>query len=139
MGRTTFAIIASLVLGAACLPRDASAEVRLVMVEEEGCVWCARWEAEVGDAYPKTDAGRAAPIRRVDITRPIPDDLDLVSPPRLTPTFILVEDGTEHARIEGYPGEDFFWPMVERMLTEADLWGPDQQDAGRPATVDADP
>ena len=31
----------------------------LVMVEEPGCPWCARWTAEIGPIYPKTAEGRA--------------------------------------------------------------------------------
>ena len=30
----------------------------------------------------------------------------------------LVDDGRELSRIEGYPGEDFFWGLLEMMLTE---------------------
>ena len=97
------------------------AEVALVMVEQEGCVWCARWDAEIAPAYPKTELGRTAPLRRVDLDAPLPDDLDLTSPPRLTPTFILTDDGTELARVEGYPGPDFFWAVTERMLEEAGI------------------
>ena len=33
-----------------------------------------------------------------------------------TPTFILVEGGQEIGRIEGYPGEDFFWGLLKMML-----------------------
>ena len=30
-------------------------------------------------------------------------------PIRYTPTFVLAEDGKEVGRIEGYPGDEFFW------------------------------
>lgn len=97
----------------------ARADLTLVMVEQDGCPWCARWDAEIAPAYPKTEEGRAAPLRRIDLHEPIPDDLDLESAPRLTPTFILVDDGEEIGRMEGYPGEDFFWPMLARLLERA--------------------
>jgi hypothetical protein len=38
-----------------------------------------------------------------------------------TPTFVLVEDGTEAGRIEGYPGEDFFWPLLAKLIAQAAL------------------
>jgi hypothetical protein len=41
-----------------------------------------------------------------------------------TPTFVLVVDGVEANRLEGYPGEDFFWGMVEHMVIEEGLMDP---------------
>ncbi|GIT92988.1 hypothetical protein JANAI62_34460 [Jannaschia pagri] len=101
------------------IPVPAMAQVALLMGEEEGCIWCARWDAEVGDAYAKTAEGRAAPLRRVDIHDPLPDDIRLTSRMRFTPTFVLLHDGQEVARREGYPGEDFFWPVLGQMLDAA--------------------
>lgn len=95
-----------------------AAEVELVMVEERGCIWCARWNAEVAPEYPLTDEGRAAPLRRIDLNAARPDDLTFSGALRLTPTFVLVVDGQEKARLEGYPGEDFFWPLLGQMLEE---------------------
>ncbi len=86
------------------------------MMEQPGCVWCERFRSEIAPAYGKTEEGRRAPLRRVDITQPWPDDLSAVAPERLTPTFVLVEDGQEVARLRGYPGEHFFWPMLDEML-----------------------
>ncbi len=95
-----------------------SAQTRLMMAEEPGCIWCARWNAEVAEAYPKTPEGRAAPLLRVDITKDLPTDIALDRRVSFTPTFILLIDGKEAARIEGYPGEDFFWGLLGRMLTD---------------------
>jgi len=86
------------------------------MLEQSGCYWCERWDEEIGVAYPKTEEGGKAPLRRVDIWDPWPEDLAKVRPERMTPTFILVEDGLEVARLRGYPGEHFFWPMLTNML-----------------------
>ena len=94
----------------------ALAEPELLMAEEPGCIWCARWNAEIGPIYPKTAEGGAAPLRRVDITEPKPDDITLSRPVHFTPTFVLLVDGSEVSRIEGYPGEDFFWGLLGQML-----------------------
>jgi hypothetical protein len=95
-----------------------AAAAELVMVEEQGCPWCARWDAEIAPAYPLTPEGQAAPLRRIDLHAPVPDDLTFDSVPRITPTFILVDDGREVARLEGYPGDEFFWPLLGQMLDQ---------------------
>ena len=107
---------AALVLSASGPSR---AETILVMVEEAGCMWCARWNADIAPEYPKTVEGKAAPLRRVDLHAPLPRDLTFKSTLRFTPTFVLMRDGTEVARLEGYPGEDFFWGLLGRMLLDA--------------------
>jgi thioredoxin-related protein len=94
-----------------------AAAAELVMVEEQGCIYCARWDAEIAPAYPLTPEGRAAPLRRIDI-HALPDDLTFDSAPRITPTFVLIDDGQEVARLEGYPGDEFFWPLLGQMLDQ---------------------
>ena len=94
----------------------ALAETRLMMVEEEGCSWCIRWNNDVGGEYALTQEGKTAPLWRQDISDPLPDGVTLANQPQFTPTFILLVDGTEVNRIEGYPGEGFFWGLLEIML-----------------------
>ncbi len=95
----------------------AASAAELVMVEQRGCAWCARWNEEIAPAYPNTREGHFAPLRRVDL-REMPEDLTLDRRVTYTPTFLVVEDGQELARLEGYPGPDFFWPVLERLLEE---------------------
>lgn len=110
-----------LVAGLLSLPFSASAEVRLLMAEEHGCAWCERWNAEIAPIYPKTAEGRAAPLQRYDLHGTAPEGVTFTSRVRYTPTFILVENGVELGRIEGYPGEDFFWPLLTRLLENAGI------------------
>ncbi len=97
----------------ATLPARAA---ELVMFEEAGCVWCQRWHAEIGPGYPHSAEGRAAPLRRVDLRAGTPSDLKLALPVTSTPTFVLVENGVERDRLVGYPGAEFFYPLLARML-----------------------
>ena len=113
------AFLAAIVAAASLFGSALSAETFLLMAEEDGCMWCARWNRDVAPAYPITAEGRAAPLRRIDIHAPVPDEITLKSSLRFTPTFVLVQDGHEVSRIEGYPGEDFFWGLLQRMLTDA--------------------
>lgn len=100
---------------------SAAADSVLVMVEEKGCVWCARWNDEIAHIYPKTSEGKAAPLRRMDIHAARPDDLTFNQSLNFTPTFVLMVDGQEVSRIEGYPGEDFFWGLLGQMLSDASI------------------
>ncbi|WP_425043494.1 hypothetical protein [Primorskyibacter sp. S87] len=93
------------------------AAAELVMVEQTGCEWCARWNEEIAPAYPKTREGRFAPLRRVDL-RAMPPDLEVSRRVVFTPTFLVVENEQEIGRLEGYPGEDFFWPLLEQLLED---------------------
>lgn len=117
--RSAHAVQAAVLAVAAGLYAPAAQAETLVMVEEVGCIYCAQFNAQIAPAYPKTAEGRFAPIRRVEITDPVPADLHFDAPAVFTPTFVLVDDdGQELARIEGYPGQEFFWPLLSAMLTE---------------------
>ena len=93
-------------------------DLELVMVEQAGCAWCARWNEEIAPIYPKTAEAAAAPLRRIDLRAAVPDDLDFDRPAIFTPTFILVKSGAEVGRIEGYPGPDFFWPLLDALIAQ---------------------
>jgi hypothetical protein len=95
-----------------------AAEPFLVMVEQPGCVYCQRWDAEIGPAYPKTDEGKFAPLIRADLREGPPDGITYARRVLFTPTFVLIENGQEKARMEGYPGEDFFWPLLTKLLSD---------------------
>ena len=88
----------------------------LVMVEQKGCEYCAVWNRDVGVIYDKTPEGIKAPLRRVDIHKPLPADLDFLTGLVFTPTFVLIDGNKEIGRIRGYPGEDFFWGMLQKMI-----------------------
>ncbi|WP_162946960.1 hypothetical protein [Ruegeria sp. EL01] len=102
------------------LPISTSAEPYLLMAEEDGCYWCAKWNAEIAHIYPKTAEGRAAPLQRYDLHSETPD-VAFDRRVHFTPTFILVENGREVGRIEGYPGEDFFWGLLTMMFERAGI------------------
>lgn len=101
--------------------------VELVMFEQAGCVWCAAFDREIAPIYDKTDEGRRAPLRRVDIMGPVPHDLSFVDVERLTPLFVLVDNGREIGRIRGYPGKDNFWGLLGALIKKLDA------PAGEPA------
>ena len=98
---------------------SASIETRaaeLVMFEHRGCLWCARWHAEVGGAYSRTSEGKRAPLRRLDLARAAGAGVQFAAPVAVSPTFVLVDQGREIGRIVGYPGADFFWGLVSELV-----------------------
>jgi hypothetical protein len=99
------------------LPSTVASTAELYMFRRVGCPWCAAWDREIGPAYDKTEIGRRAPLRMVDIYGEHPP---IVLKARIiyTPTFVLVEKGREVGRIEGYPGNEFFWGLLEGLVQQ---------------------
>jgi hypothetical protein len=105
-----------LTLTAALLTGASASAAELVMFSRAGCPYCAQFDREIAPIYPKSDEGKAAPLRRVDINAPIPPDLGSVTVERITPVFVLVDQGREIGRIRGYPGEDNFWGLLAGLI-----------------------
>ncbi|WP_282608553.1 hypothetical protein [Pelagibius sp. Alg239-R121] len=98
------------------MPAAPAGAAQLIMFEQAGCEWCEVWDEEISEIYPKTTEGKRAPLRRVDLHATRPEDLRDVKAVRFTPTFVLVDEGREIGRIQGYPGEDFFWGLLAELI-----------------------
>ncbi|ARE41563.1 Regulatory protein SoxS [Rhodovulum sp. P5] len=88
------------------------------------------WNNEIGPIWPKTTEGEVAPLRKFDLKARLPKDVSLVSKPQFTPTFVLLRDGVEVDRLEGYPGEDFFWGLIGNMLKKQPEWADHAETGG---------
>lgn len=97
------------------VPSTVVSAAEFYMFRRAGCPWCAAWDREIGPAYDKTEIGRRAPLRMVDIYGEQPP-VALKGRIIYTPTFVLVENGREVGRIEGYPGNQFFWGLLNGLL-----------------------
>ncbi|MFG1375692.1 thioredoxin fold domain-containing protein [Xanthobacter autotrophicus] len=84
----------------------------LVMFERKGCAYCLKFDRDVAPIYQKTEEGRRAPLRRVDLSGGLPADVALAQPVRFTPTFVLVDEGREIGRITGYASDEAFWGLL---------------------------
>jgi hypothetical protein len=111
--RTLKGLIAVLALLGTIAP---ALSAELVMYRRAGCPYCLAWDREIGPVYPKTEIGKTLPLRQVHLDKGKDLSVELKSPIRFTPTFVVVEEGREKARIEGYPGEFFFWGVLEKLL-----------------------
>ncbi len=110
----------ALLLVLAAFGASSASALELIMFRRAGCPWCAVWDREVGPIYPKTDIGRRLPMRLVDLDRGDEMKAPLKRPVRYTPTFVLHDGSREIGRIEGYPGQDFFWGLLENLVPKAE-------------------
>jgi thioredoxin-related protein len=109
---------AAIVALAAVVPLGLTADAaELLMYRREDCRWCRAWDRDVGPGYGKTDIGRMVPVRMVDVNGKRPQ-IALKGPILYTPTFVLVENDKEIGRIEGYPGDSFFWGLLDRLVQQ---------------------
>jgi hypothetical protein len=97
-------------------PPAFAGETVLVMVDDRGCVYCAKWDRDVSAGYQASEEGRFAPLQRRVKGHP---DLTGISGLAYTPTFVLLARGQEVGRIIGYGGEDHFWGELGRLMLRA--------------------
>lgn len=114
------ALRASLVLAAMAVLTSSASAAELMMYRRQGCPWCLAWDRDIGPIYGKTDIGQRAPLRLVELDRERPQVV-LKGRVIYTPTFVLVEQGRELGRIEGYPGETNFWGRLEQLAQQLPL------------------
>ena len=88
----------------------------LLMVTSDACPWCEAFEDEVGVGYPLTNEGRKYPLRRLDYHQTMPVEFETIEPAIITPTFIIVKNGSEVGRIVGYPGQELFWWRISEFI-----------------------
>jgi len=118
MTRLKTALLA-LVLALAAQAQTPLMAAQLVMFDSKYCPFCMQWKKDIGVFYYKTDEGRAAPLRPVDIDEERPKDLKNIKGIHYTPTFVLVDDnGREVGRIEGYNNDEFFFFRLDQLIAK---------------------
>jgi hypothetical protein len=100
--------------------------VRVLMLEEPGCHYCAAWDRDVGASYSSTSEGQFAPLIRV--RRGAPELAKLSKPATYTPTFIVISGDAEAGRITGYPGAFYFWEELKEILAKTGFKPADVQE-----------
>ena len=113
----TFVLLAVLLVAVG----KVSAATELVYFYASECGVCRTFDEEVGSIYPRTDMAKLAPMRRIrvdyeEMTPIDPWESDIGA--RAVPTFVLLQDGKEVARLEGYSSDELFWMSLEYMLNQ---------------------
>lgn len=93
-----------------------AAGVELILFEAPGCRYCPIFRRDVATTYAGTPAGRAAPLRFVDLNDPAAARFRLAAPVTMVPTLVLVRDGAEIGRISGYVGRENMHRLLATML-----------------------
>jgi thioredoxin-related protein len=110
-------LAAAMVSAQLCIATTTRA-AELLMFERDGCVWCQRWNREIGPVYDKTDEAKVLPLRRIDVDRDKATGVTLESPVRWTPTFVVIDEGREIARIVGYSSDESFWGLLGKLAAK---------------------
>jgi thioredoxin-related protein len=113
------AALAALALTLLATAAAAQERIELLFIDKAGCPWCARFEREAMQAYELSEFGKLAPLRRASLDVGQPKGVALDEPVRFTPTFVLLKDGRETARIVGYSDNALFFGLVERHIADA--------------------
>lgn len=95
-----------------------SRAAELVYYHSPACAYCDQWDREVGSIYDKTPESKLLKLRRVDVHEDIPADLAHIKGVVYTPTFVVVDEGREVARILGYNGDMFFWEHIGAIINK---------------------
>lgn len=90
--------------------------LELVAFEAPGCIYCPVFRRDVAPAYDTSRAGRAAPLRFVDLNDRAAEGFQLTAPITVVPTLVLMRDGVEIGRISGYVGPNSIHRILGPML-----------------------
>jgi hypothetical protein len=91
----------------------------LIAFEAPGCNYCPVFRRDVLPSYPATRAGKTAPLRFIDVNEPAAERLQLSSPVTVVPTLVIMRDGVEIGRINGYFGRENMHRMLDTLLPAA--------------------
>lgn len=88
----------------------------LLVVEDPRCGPCVLFDRQIGPIYPKTEEGKTAPLRQVAFGAPAPAPYAFIGQAKVAPTFVLVHEGREVGRIEGYSSDELFWMSLASLM-----------------------
>ena len=94
--------------------------ILLLMVEDRGCPYCAKFDAETRGSYVNSAEGKLAPLVRRRRGDPEIAFLERVV---YSPTFVLLVEGREVGRAIGYQGSELFWMEIASLMRKAGLQG----------------
>ena len=95
---------------------NAAPRTEVVVFEIGGCKYCTAFRDNLGARYLASTTNRAAPMRFVDVGRLDPQSFQLSADINTVPTIVVLQDGREVDRVEGYPLADLLFGMVKARI-----------------------
>lgn len=92
----------------------------LLYVSDPRCPPCQLFDQQIGPIYPKTDEAGRAPLRALQYGEPAPAAYAFIGQVRVAPTFVLVDQGREIGRFEGYSSDELFWMSLSVLMRGLD-------------------
>ena len=93
--------------------RNQTTKSEVVVFEIGGCGHCTAFRDNLGARYLASTTNAAAPLRYVDVGKIDPDTFHLRGEITTVPTIVLLQDGREVDRVEGYPVSQALFGMVK--------------------------
>jgi len=95
---------------------NSSSNLRLIVVEDPGCIYCGVFRRNVAPAYASTPRADTLPLQYLDLNDPAADAISFAQPVTIVPTVVLVDGNREVSRIPGYVGRSNFFRLIKHML-----------------------
>lgn len=96
-----------------------STPYELIVIEADGCIYCDLFRRDVLPSYEKSEQGRQAPARFIDVNDTVAGQVELKSPISIVPTFIVAKDRKEIGRVPGYVGPENFYHAINYLMASA--------------------
>ena len=100
-------------IGLVALPVTAA---ELLVIEDKRCAPCLLFDRQVAAIYARTTEGASVPLRKLPFGRVPPAPYGFVGAASVAPTFVLVDEGREIGRFEGYSSDELFWMSLTALL-----------------------
>lgn len=93
-----------------------SETIEVLVFETESCLYCRVFRRDVVPQYRQSKRAKVAPLRFVDAHKADLDRLGLKRPVTIVPTVVVLRDGREAGRINGYMGPEPFFHMMSQIV-----------------------
>lgn len=101
-------------------PPARSKGIELIVFEHADCTYCRVFRTAILPRYKENGQDARAPIRFVRVEHADLSAWNLRGRISMVPTFVLMQEGQEVGRIEGYWAPDNFFRMVATILSRTD-------------------
>jgi thioredoxin-like negative regulator of GroEL len=88
----------------------------IVVFEAENCTYCSAFRSQILPNYRQSPRNVELPVRFVDVNATGVDKMKLIAPIQMVPTVVMMKNGQEVDRIQGYTGPELFHQLVTKML-----------------------